>query len=215
MGRICSAGWTFCLCAAALAPTFAVTPLALAQASRARRVSDSRLGISAEVPPGWTIARRTGFAETVFLLLSPDGSRISLSVEKTDLRSTGDLVEQNRRGLSRQGFVVGRATSGPGDWRSIDLDVPSRGEKLRQLYQVRSISTERQALVLTLVSSASTFAFHGDALAFVIERMTMEDPTPVSTSPSARNIDATRPSARPSAGARAEPRPRDAATAPP
>jgi hypothetical protein len=173
--------------ALALALALRAEPLALAVPSQARRMSDSQLGIAAEAPPGWIIARRTGFAETVFLLLFPDGSRISLSAEKTAIHSTAELVEQNRQGLSRQGFVVARSAAGPGAWVSLEVDVPSRGEKLRQLYQVRSLANENQALVLTLVSSAKNFAFHGDALTFVVERMTLENPTPPSATPATKN----------------------------
>jgi hypothetical protein len=175
----------------ALALALALTgePLALALPSQARRISDSRLGITAEAPPGWTIARRTGFAETIFLLTFPDGSRISLSAEETAIRSTGELVEQNRQGLSRQGFVVVHSASGPGDWSSLDVDVPSRGEKLRQLYQLRLMANKKnQALVLTLVSATKNFSFHDDALSFVVERMTLEDPpSPPSTTAPAKN----------------------------
>jgi hypothetical protein len=97
--------------------------------SRPRHLSDARWGIGIDTPPGWSVSQRTGFAETIFLLLFPDGSRISLSAEKTAAHSTSEVLETNRRALARQGFGGISTATGPGDWRTLDFEVPEAGGK--------------------------------------------------------------------------------------
>jgi hypothetical protein len=96
---------------------------------RPRHLSDARWGIGIDTPPGWSVSQRTGFAETIFLLLFPDGSRISLSAEKTAAHSTSDVLETNRRALARQGFGGIATATGPGDWRTLDFEVPQDDSK--------------------------------------------------------------------------------------
>ncbi len=95
-----------------------------ATSPRPRHLTDARWGIGIDTPPGWSVSQRTGFAETVFLLLFPDGSRISLSAEKTAAHSASEVLETNRRALARQGFGGISTATGPGDWRTLDFEVP-------------------------------------------------------------------------------------------
>jgi hypothetical protein len=99
---------------------------------RPRHLSDARWGIGIDTPPGWSVSQRTGFAETVFLLLFPDGSRISLSAEKTAAHSSSEVLETNRRALVRQGFGGISTATGPGDWRTLDFEVPEDDGKQPQ-----------------------------------------------------------------------------------
>jgi hypothetical protein len=171
---------------------------------RPRHLSDARWGVGIDTPPGWSVSQRTGFAETVFLLLFPDGSRISLSAEKTAARSSSEVLETNRRALARQGFGGISTATGPGDWRTLDFEVPQDGgkppqndkpradkprednreeldhlDRVRQLYLVRPGSGPAGpapgiSIVLTLTAPARSFPAHLADLSFVVDRITFE-----------------------------------------
>jgi hypothetical protein len=164
---------------------------------RPRHLSDARWGVAVDLPAGWSVSQRTGYAETVFLLVFPDGSRISLSAEKTSARTAGEILERNRRALAQQGFLGLATLDGPGAWRTLDFEVPGKGdkgdkndkndrpEKVRQLYLVRPGSTAGSAIsvIVTLTAPTRTFASHLADVAFVVERTTFEAPEPERPSP--------------------------------
>jgi hypothetical protein len=124
----------------------------------------------------------------------PDGSRISLSAEKTSARTAGEILERNRRALTQQGFLGLATTDGPGAWRTLDFELPinadkadknDRSEKIRQLYLVRPGSTAGSAIsvIVTLTAPTRTFASHLGDVAFVVERTTFDAPEPEPPSP--------------------------------
>ncbi len=144
-----------------------------------RRLTNVRVGISIEAPAGWTFSQHTGYADTVALLVHPDGSRVSLTVAGTILQSAAALIESNRPGFLAQGLVPSLPTPGARGSLGVDLQAPGRidrNERVRQLYLVRNIPGGRQAVVLTLVCGAKVFAARALALDFVAARMSLEDP---------------------------------------
>jgi hypothetical protein len=164
---------------AATTSAMGVSPSGAAISPKDRRLADTRTGITIEAPAGWTLSQHTGYADTIVLLLHPDGSRISLTVAKTDAREAAALYQQNRAGLIAQHLVPSPVAPGPRGSLSVDLSVPGRPEKMRQLYFVRDVPGGRQALVLTLVSRSDAFASRIPALDFVVSRMGWEDPAPL------------------------------------
>lgn len=155
-----------------------------------RHLTDGRWGIAIDTPPGWSVSQRTGYVQTVFLLQFPDGSRISLSAEKTAARSASELLEPNRLALVKQGFAAVSTAAGPGDWRTLDFDIPNASrkpdkdehpdplDKARQLYLLRPGSNPATAtsVVLTLTAPARSFAARLPDLAYVAERVAFDAP---------------------------------------
>ena len=148
-----------------------------------RRLTDARSGISVEAPAGWTLSQHTGYADTIVLLLHPDGSRITVSATSTSLRTAEELYQQNRAALTAQGLSPTPAGTGPRGSLAIDLGAPGKPDKLRQLYLVRETPLGRQAIVLTLVSPGKAFPSRLPALDLVTTRLSLDDPLP----PSAAN----------------------------
>ena len=163
---------------AALAVT---TLVAIASPVRAlspteRHLTSARHGISVEAPGGWSLSRHTGYIETLALLMHPDGSRISITAAPTKETTGGSAFERSRPGLVAQGLLPGATTASVRGSFAVVLDVPARGERVRQLYLVRPIEGGRQLVVLTLVSRAAVFASHVAALDFVAERLGLDEP---------------------------------------
>lgn len=147
-----------------------------------RRLTDVRSGISVEAPAGWALSQRTGYAGTIALFVYADGSRISVTAMPTVTRDADALYKQNRPGLVAQGLVPSPATPGARGSVSVDLGAVGRPEKMRQLYLVRDIPAGHQAIVVTLVSNAKSFAARTPALDFVASHLTLDDPPSASGS---------------------------------
>jgi len=141
-----------------------------------RRLSSGRTGITVEAPAGWSLSQRTGYSDTVVLLLHPDGSRISISSASTSVRQADELYQQNRPGLIAQGLVPTVVGTGARGSLTIDLGSTGRSDRLRQLYLVRNVPLGRQAIVLTLATTAKAFDARVAALELVASRLTLEDP---------------------------------------
>jgi hypothetical protein len=169
-------------CGRLVISTFVVLGV-LALATRApaapsdRRVSNASLGVGIEAPPGWTVSRHAGYAETLAVLLHPDRSRISVTVLATKAETPAALFDGNRPGLVAQGLTVVATSRGPRDSLLVDLaPPPKRNEQVRQVYFVRSVGADRQALILTLVCPKSAWPQHTADLDFVMSRLTLDAP---------------------------------------
>jgi hypothetical protein len=182
-GRPEAATFSRLIVAAFVLPTIVllVAPHAEAISAKERRLTNTRTGISVEAPGGWTLSQHAGYADTIALLVHPDGSRISVTVTNTTARDAQALYEENRAGLSAEGLLT--AATGPGargSW-SVDLSpAKTKGppEKVRQLYLVRTVPGSRQAIILTLVCSVAVCEARVPALEFVATRLGLEDPLP-------------------------------------
>ena len=145
---------------------------------RDRHLTSLRHGIAVEAPAGWALSQHTGYGDTVVLLLHPDGSRISVSAADTTAENTSQLYEQNRKGLIAQKLAPAPPQPGPRGFLSVDIATSERPERLRQLYLVRPVPSGKQAVILTLVARTTTFTVHVNALDFVANRMSLDDPVP-------------------------------------
>lgn len=167
--------------AASMALSLVVPSPVAAVGPQDRRLTNARSGISVEAPAGWTLSQHTGYGDTVVLLLHPDGSRISVTAALTSARDAVALFAQNRPGLAAEHLEPSPIGRGPRGSLAINLARSDQGsEKVRQLYLVRDIPGGRQAIVLTLIGRADSFATHSSALDFVATRLGLDDPaTPV------------------------------------
>jgi hypothetical protein len=148
-----------------------------------RRLENARTGISVEAPAGWTLSQHTGYADTIALLLHPDGCRISVTAAATTARDARALFEQNRPGLVAEGMLPSPPGAGPRGSLAVDLGVAEGragdpSEKVRQLYLVRGVPGGRQAVILTLVCRPTAFPARVSALDFVATRLELDDPLP-------------------------------------
>lgn len=166
---------------ACLAALLLIVSSAQALGPHDRRLTNARLGISVEAPAGWILSQHTGYADTVVLLIHPDGSRISVTAAKTEARDAHALLTQNGRGLAAQGLIATPVGPGTRGSLAVDLSAPGRPDKMRQLYLVRDVPLGRQAIVLTLVSETKSFPSRTAALDFVAARLTLDEPLPPST----------------------------------
>lgn len=141
-----------------------------------RRLSSGRTGITVEAPAGWSLSQRTGYSDTVVLLLHPDGSRISISSASTSVRQADQLYQQNRPGLIAQGLTPTVVGTGARGSLTVDLSATGRPDRLRQLYLVRNVPRGQQAIVLTLATTTKAFEARVAALELVATRLTLEDP---------------------------------------
>jgi hypothetical protein len=167
--------------------TFATAVFTSAQARaispKDRRLESVRAGITVEAPAGWTLSQHTGYADTIVLLLHPDGCRISVTASATTADTPSTLFEQNRPGLMAEGMLP--SPLGPGVRGSFMVELgraqeraTDRPDKVRQLYLVRSVPAGRQAVILTLVCRATAFPARLVALDFVATRLVFDDPAP-------------------------------------
>lgn len=155
--------------------------LLLASSARAigprdRHLTDARHGISVEAPAGWTLSQRSGYGDTVTVLLHPDGGRISVTASPTNAADGRALFEENQKGLLAQKMQPAAPQAGPRGFTSVDVTVPGRTDRLRQLYLVRPTPQGKQGVILTLVCRDALFAELTSALAFVAERLELDEP---------------------------------------
>lgn len=162
-----------CTC---LAAALLLTPFARALGPRDRHLTDVRHGVSVEAPAGWTLSQHSGYGDTVTVLLHPDGGRISVTASSTNAADGRALFEENQKGLLAQKMQPGAPQAGPHGFTSVDITVPGRTDRLRQLYLVRPTPQGKQALILTLVCRDTLFAELVSALTFVAERLELDDP---------------------------------------
>jgi len=149
---------------------------------RDRHISDVRHGVSVEAPAGWTLSQHSGYGDTVTVLLHPDGGRISVTAAPTTAADGRALFEENQRGLLAQKMQPGAPQAGPRGFTSVDITVPGRPDRLRQLYLVRPTPQGKQAVILTLVCRDALFAELVSALTFVAERLELDEPEAPSSS---------------------------------
>jgi|GEM_PF-1759792 len=170
------------LAAASLAGALLLPSSARALGPRDRHLSDVRHGISVEAPAGWSLSQRSGYGDTVTVLLHPDGGRISVTAAPTTAADGRALFAENQKGLLAQKMQPAPPQAGPRGFTSVDIMVPGRSDRLRQLYLVRPTPQGKQAVILTLVCRDSLFAELTSALTFVAERLELDDPEPPAAS---------------------------------
>jgi len=118
-------------------PGHATWSLAEAVVLRERRLHKAAFGLSVEAPAGWGFSTQTGYPAVAFLLLHPDGSRLSVSVTKTHASSSAAFVEENVPALRLAHFAVVRASDTTNGARLLELK-PEKGSSLvKQIYAVR------------------------------------------------------------------------------
>jgi len=143
---------------------------------RDRHLTSTRHGVSIEAPAGWTLSQHSGYGDTVAVMLHPTGGRISVTASPTTAADGRALFEQNQQGLLAQKMIPAAPQAGPHGFTSVDIALPGRADRLRQLYLVRPTPQGKQGVILTLVCRDTLFAELGSALAFVAERIDFDDP---------------------------------------
>jgi len=144
-----------------------------------RRYFSARYGVGIEAPPGWTLSQHTGYPTVLVALVHPGGSRISLAVDRTNVKDAGALVDQSKAGLVAQGLNVERI--GPGAHNGVQLEARAaqRNQALRQLYIVRSVGAPadpKQAVVVTLTTPLGDLAAASGPFDWVLAHLTFEAP---------------------------------------
>jgi hypothetical protein len=159
--------------------------IGLATASpRDRRFFSARHGVGIEAPTGWALSQHTGYPDIIVVLLHPDGSRISISVAPTKAADSRALADQSRRGLEAQHLTITHMTAGPRAGVLLDARNPARGSQMRQLYIARALGgAKRQAVVLTLIARAETFATAATGFDWAMAHLALETPAGASESP--------------------------------
>jgi hypothetical protein len=147
-----------------------------AASPRERRFFSTRHGVGIEAPPGWTLSQHTGYPSILVVLLHPNGSRISISAATTTAKDARGLVEQNQKGLQAQKLTVTRQASGPRGGVLIDARATDRDEVVRQLYLVRVLGDDRQAVVITLVTRPSQLADASSGFDWALGHLALETP---------------------------------------
>ena len=160
---------------------------------RERRLHKAGLGLSVEAPPGWGFSTQTGYPAVAFLLLHPDGSRLSLSVTKTHASSSAAFVEENVPALRLAHFVVVRASDTTNGARLLELK-PEKGSSLvKQIYAVRrseegkggshdagssgtgATASANDGLVVTLTTQEGLASAHDGDLFILAGSVTFDD----------------------------------------
>lgn len=170
------------LVAAAIA--IAVAASAFADTARSgsakeRRYFSARHGVGVEAPPGWTLSQHTGYPTVLVALVHPGGSRISIAVDRTDVKDAAALVEQSKPGLLAQGLTIERTSAGPHNGVLVEARSGRRNQALRQLYIVRAVPggpEDKQAVVITLAAPAPDVAAASGPFDWVLARLQFEAP---------------------------------------
>jgi hypothetical protein len=152
---------------------------ARAGSNKERRFFNARLGVGVEAPTGWSLSLHTGYGNLLCTLLHPGGSRISLAADRTTAKDAAALAADSRPGLLAQGMTVDRVTPGPRGGVLVDARIARRSQALRQLYLVRDVNTargERQAIVLTLSTSAGELAAASPSFDWAVAHLELEAP---------------------------------------
>jgi len=150
---------------------------ASADTSRERRYFNARQGVGVEAPVGWTLSQHTGYPEILWVLLHPDGSRMSLSAAATKAVDARALAEQSRRGLEAQHLAITRVGPGPRGGVLVEARGAGRAVELRQLYLVRPAGGgQSQAVVLTLSTRTEALATAGPAFDWALAHLALEPP---------------------------------------
>jgi hypothetical protein len=147
-----------------------------AGATKDRRFTSAKLGVTVDAPSGWTMSLHTGYPNIIAVLLHPSGGRISVAVSQTTARSSLELADQNRRGLEAQGLSVGASINSGAGGITLEAQSRTRDEAVRQYYLVRETTPTRQALVATLTTRKDLLASMGPSLDFVVSHLALESP---------------------------------------
>lgn len=187
----------------ALVPS-ASSPLALATVLRERRLHKGSPGLSAEAPDGWGFSTQTGYPAIVFLLVHPDGSKLSVSLSKTHASTGAMFADQNRAALRASRFQFLAEADGPRNGRVFDLRPAGTDQLVRQLYFVRPTSVDPaialrpdggavapssqpkpregapaapfyEGVVVTLVTRDALLAAHARDLVSLVESLTFDE----------------------------------------
>ena len=162
--------------AAVISVVAALASSARALGPRDRHLTSVRHGVSVEAPAGWTLSQHSGYGDTVAVMLHPTGGRISVTASPTTAADGRALFEQNQQGLLAQKMVPAAPQAGPHGFTSVDIAVAGRSDRVRQLYLVRPTPQGKQGVILTLVCRDTLFAELVSALAFVADRLELDDP---------------------------------------
>jgi hypothetical protein len=175
--------WALAGCAAAAA---LIAPATQARADttpvgarQPARFLSARAGVGLETPPGWSLSLHTGYPNVLCVLVHPQGSRISVAVDRATALDSAALVAENRPGLAAQGLTIDRVSPGPLGGVVVDARAPRRNQSLRQLYLVRPVGGGpdlRQAIVLTLTTTAAQLAAASGALDWVMAHLELRAP---------------------------------------
>jgi hypothetical protein len=158
-----------------------------AGANKERRYFNARLGVGLEAPTGWSLSLHTGYGNVLATLLHPGGSRISLAVDRTKAKDAAALAADSRPGLAAQGMTVDRVAPGPRGGVLLEARLARRSQALRQLYVVRDLDAargDRQAVVLTLSTSAAELAAASPSFDWAIAHLDLEAPVHPDEKPS-------------------------------
>ena len=143
------------------------------------RFLNVRAGVGLETPPGWNLSLHTGYPNVLCVLVHPQGSRISVAVDRATALDSAALVAENRPGLAAQGLTIDRVSPGPLGGVLVDARAPRHNQALRQLYLVRPVAggpDPRQAIVLTLTTFADQLAAVSGALDWVMAHLDLRAP---------------------------------------
>jgi hypothetical protein len=143
------------------------------------RFLSTRAGVGLETPPGWSLSLHTGYPNVLCVLIHPQGSRISLAVDRATAADSAALVAESRPGLAAQGLAIDRVSPGPLGGVLVDARAPRHNQSLRQLYLVRPVAggpDPRQAIVLTLTTTADQLAAASGALDWVMAHLDLRAP---------------------------------------
>ncbi|HZL20865.1 MAG TPA: hypothetical protein VFG23_24240 [Polyangia bacterium] len=143
------------------------------------RFLSARAGVGLETPPGWSLSLHTGYPNVLCILVHPQGSRISVAVDRATAVDSTALLAENRPGLAAQGLTIDRVSPGPLGGVLVDARAPRHNQSVRQLYLVRSVAggpDPRQAIVLTLTTTADQIAAASGALDWVMAHLDLRAP---------------------------------------
>lgn len=112
---------------------------------RERRLHKASLGIAAEAPAGWGFTTQTGYPAIVFLLLHPDGSKLSVSLVKTGAENADSFATENKTALRASRFTIVRESATSQRGRLIEVKPSTGGVVIKQLYAVHRPRTSSHA----------------------------------------------------------------------
>ena len=121
-------------------------PSGQAQAAvlRERRLHKASLGIAAEAPAGWGFTTQTGYPAIIFLLLHPDGSKLSVSLVKTAATSADAFASENKAALRASRFSIVRESATSQKGHLVEVRPSTGAVVIKQLYTVHRARTPSQ-----------------------------------------------------------------------
>jgi len=158
---------------------------------RERRLHRSSPGVAVEAPDGWGFSTQTGYPAVLFLLVHPDGSKLSVSLARTRASQSAAFADQNRAALRASHFRFLAEAEGPRGGRRFDLRPEgTTNQWVRQLYFIRppatapspsdrnegkTTSSLNEGVVVTLVTTDDLLAVHAHNLETLVESLTFDE----------------------------------------